>query len=112
MNFDKKTLMYLGLGGVAVYLLFFRKKNKPATDEEMANFLSRKKRKKVRAKLKTAKAKLKNHIKQGGVGGAVHRKLVKRVKGLQGVVQGGRRGARRRRAVRRARMGGFFPKEN
>lgn len=109
MKMDKKMLMYLGLGGLAVYFLFFKdKKNKPATEEEMSNFLSKRKRQKVRAKLRGAKAKLKSHIKRGGVGGAVRRKLVGRVKNLATKVRGGRRGARRRNAIRKVRSGGFF----
>ena len=109
MKMDKKTMMYLGLGGLAVYFLFFRKKKgTPASEEEMSNFLSKRRRKKVRAKLKNARAKLKRHIKRGGVAGATHRKLVKRVKGLRNVVRGGRRGARRRNVRMKARRGGFF----
>jgi LPXTG-motif cell wall-anchored protein len=109
MKMDKKMLAYLGLGGLAVWFLFFRKKkNKPATDEEMANFLSRRARKRVKSKLRNAKAKLKKHIKRGGVAGAVHRKLVNRVGKLKNRVIGGRRGARRRNAIKKIRKGGFF----
>ena len=83
MNLNKKSMMYIGLGGLAVYFLFFRKKkDKPASDEEMSNFLSKRSRTEVRAKLKGAKDKLKTYIKRGGAGGAIKRKLVGRVKNL------------------------------
>ena len=108
MKLDKKMLMYLGLGGLAVYFLFFRKKNKPATEEEMSNFLTKRDRQKTRAKLKGAKAKLISWRKKGGVSGAVKRKLVGRVKSLATKVQGGRKGARRRNAIKKSRSGGFF----
>ena len=106
MNLDKKSMMYIGLGGLAVYLLFFRKKkNKSASDIEMSNFLSKRSRTKVRTKLKGAKAKLKSHIKRGGVGGAVRRKLVGRVKNLETQVKRGKQAQRRKKVLQR---GGFF----
>ena len=108
MKMNNKTLTYLGLGGLAVYFLFVRKNEKPATEEEMANFLSNKRRTKVKAKLKNAKAKLKKHIDEGGVDGATHRRLVGRINRLEKVVKGGRMGARRRRAMAQAKAGGFF----
>jgi hypothetical protein len=96
MNLDKKSMMYIGLGGLAVYFLFFRKKkDKPASDEEMSNFLSKRSRTEVRAKLKGAKDKLKTYIKRGGAGGAIKRKLVGRVKNLSTQVK--RNGEAKRR---------------
>ena len=108
MNLSKQNLTYLALGGIAVYFLFFRNDEKPATEEEMANFLSNKRKERVKNKLANAKAKLKKHIDEGGVDGATHRRLKGRINRLEKVVKGGRMGARRRRAMAQAKAGGFF----
>ena len=72
----KKSIMYLGLGGLAVWYFFFRKKK--GTEEEMSNFFSKKARRKIRGRIRKVKGKIKRHIKRGGLGGMMHRKLKKR----------------------------------
>ena len=132
----KKTIMYLGLGGLAVWYFFLRKKK--GTEEEMSNFFSKKARRKIRGRIRKVKGKIKRHIKKGGLGGMMHRKLKKRKRslisklrgsragrgiarvvsrdGVRVVKRGGRglfgrvRGLRRKRRglIRKIRRGGFF----
>lgn len=102
---DKKSLMYIGLGGLAIYLLFFRKnKNTIATDVEMSNFLAKSRKTKAKEKLKTAKEKLKSYRKGGGRSGAIKRKLLGRVNNLSNEVRNSKKARRRRKVLR----GGFF----
>jgi hypothetical protein len=95
----KKTIMYLGLGGLAVWYFFLRKKK--GTEEEMSNFFSKKARRKIRGRIRKVKGKIKRHIKKGGLGGMMHRKLKKRKRSLISKLRGSRAGRGIARVVSR-----------
>jgi hypothetical protein len=101
----------------------------------MSNFFSKKARRKIRGRIRKVKGKIKRHIKKGGLGGMMHRKLKKRKRSLISKLRGSRagrgiarvvsrggnrvrsrgmfgrvRGLRRKRRglIRKIRRGGFF----
>jgi flagellin-like hook-associated protein FlgL len=105
MDIDKKSLIYVGLGGLAIYFLFFHKnKNTIATEKEMSNFLANSRKTKAKQKLKKAKEKLKSYSQGGVTSGAIKRKLLGRVNNLSNQVRNSTKARRRRKVLR----GGFF----
>jgi len=107
----KKLVMYAGLGGLAVWFLFMRKKKGGTTDEQMAEFLGRRRRAVRSAKKGAIKKKIQHtRRKLKNAKGKAKQVLLRREKGLVSLAKRGMKGkgARRRKIMRRVRKGGFF----
>jgi len=121
MKLDKKNVMWLGVGAVAIWYFFMRKKkpastlSETATDVETSEFLGRrakKRLKKMRRKLKRispthriAKA-IRKRVKKGD-----RRRLAVATGGMSELFRKRKRIGRKIRNVRkRVRAGGFIPR--